>query len=147
MGTPPQGVPSDALRGWADVIAALEEARELSLASVYQGAKVLSWTATGIAIGFPQGTMVGELATEPANVKALEAFVARHAGGPARVEVRSLGAADLAAAPSALSIVEAEAERRRREHDLRADEARTHPLTQAVLDTFGVQIKEIKTDV
>src|SRR5690606_35586379 len=71
VGTPPQGVPSDALRGWADVIAALEEARELSLASVYQGAKVLSWTATGIAIGFPQGTMVGELATEPANVKAL----------------------------------------------------------------------------
>jgi hypothetical protein len=140
-------VPADPLRAWADVIAALEAARELSLAGVYQGAKILGWSERAIEIGFPRGAMLGELAAEPAKLSALRAFLAGHLGAPIDVVVRLLGPAELEAVPSAISIVEAEAERRRLERDARQAEARAHPLTRAVLDTFGAEIKEIKTDV
>jgi DNA polymerase-3 subunit gamma/tau len=140
-------VPSDPLGAWAEVIAAMEEARELSLASVYQGAKMLGWDEKRIALGFPRGAMLGELASEPGKVAALKEFLVRHLGGPITLDIRSLDQADIQAAPSAVSILEAEAARKRSERERRLSEARAHPLTQVVLDTFGAEIKEIKTDV
>jgi hypothetical protein len=58
-----------------------------------------------------------------------------------------LNEADKTTAESARSIVQAEAERRREESATRSREAREHPLTKMVLDTFGASIEEIKTDV
>jgi hypothetical protein len=126
---------------------ALEEAREVHLASLYQGAKMLSWTASTITIGFPRDAMLGELAAEPAKVAVLKAFLATFLGRTVEVVVRLLAPAEIEAAPSAVSIIEAEAERKRVERERRLGEAAAHPLTQVVLDTFKAQIKEIKTDV
>jgi hypothetical protein len=126
---------------------ALEEARELTLLSWYQHAVVLRWDEKGVEIGFPAGAIVSDLATEPRNVDALGKFLRQHAGGPVALSVRVLSEADRSAVDSARSIVEAEAERRRDETVRRTAEAREHPTTKMVLDTFGASIEEIKTDV
>jgi hypothetical protein len=128
-------------------MAALEEARELTLLSWYQHAVVLRWDDKGVEIGFPVGAIVGDLATEPRNVEALGKFLRQHAGGPVALSVRVLSEADRSAAESARSLVEAEADRRRDESQRRSTEAREHPMTKMVLDTFGASIEEIKTDV
>ena len=60
------------------------------------------------------------------------------------MKVVILGEAEAAAARS---IIEAEQARLDSERDRRQTEAREHPLTKTVLDTFGAAIKEIKTDV
>jgi hypothetical protein len=141
-------VPADALRGWGDVMSALEVARELTLLGWYEHAVVMRWDSQGIELGFPAGAIVADLATEPRNVQALSAFLAQHLGGPIALSVRILSESDRAAADSARSILEAEAERRRDENLRRTDEAREHPVTKMVLDTFfGASIEEIKTDV
>jgi DNA polymerase-3 subunit gamma/tau len=139
--------PGDPLRAWADVMAALEAARELTLLGWYQHAVVLKWDAASIELGFPAGAIVGDMASEPRNVEALRAFLGQHLGAPVSLSVRVLSAAERGSADSARSIVEAEADRRREESASRSREAREHPVTKMVLDTFGASIEEIKTDV
>ena len=139
--------PRDPLRAWADVMAALECARELTLLGWYEHAVVLKWDAASIELGFPAGAIVGDMASEPRNVEALRAFLGQHLGAPVTLTVRVLSAAERGAADSARSIVEAEADRRREESASRSREAREHPVTKMVLDTFGASIEEIKTDV
>ena len=128
---------TDPLSAWEGVIARMDEARELTLVSLYQQAKVMSWSEKGVELGFGAG-MSGELASEPEKVAALQKFVGR----PVKVVI--LGEAEAAAARS---IIEAEQARLDSERDRRQTEAREHPLTKTVLDTFGAAIKEIKTDV
>ena len=128
-------------------MAALEEARELTLLSWYQHAVVLRWDARGVELGFPAGAIVGDLATEPRNVQALAAFLEKHVRGSLPLSVRVLSEADRGLVESARSLVEAEADRRREEAARRSSEAREHPMTKMVLDTFGASIEEIKTDV
>jgi len=135
------------LRAWPAVIAALEEARELTLLGWFEHAVVLKWDPSGIELGFPAGAIAGDLATEPSNIQRLAAFLHRHLGAPVALSVRVLSASDRSAAESARSVVEADAERRSQEKARRAAEAREHPLTKMVLDTFGASIEEIKTDV
>ncbi len=139
--------PTDALVAWAEVMAALEQARELTLLGWYEHAAVLKWDDHGIELGFPAGAIVGDMAAEPRNVDALRAFLHQHLGQPLALSVRVLSEADRGTAESARSIVQAEAERRREESASRSREAREHPLTKMVLDTFGASIEEIKTDV
>jgi hypothetical protein len=134
------------MHAWAQVITALEEARELTMLSWYEHAVVLRWDAHGIELGFPAGAIVGDMASEPKNVDALRGFLARHLGAPVKLSVRVLTESDRSAADSARSVVEAEADRRRQEGMQRSAEAREHPLTKMVLDTFGASIEEIKTD-
>jgi DNA polymerase-3 subunit gamma/tau len=135
--SPSPSTSTDPLKAWEAIISRMDEARELTLVSLYQQAKVLGWSDKGVELGFPPG-MSGELASEPEKVAALEKFVAR----PVKVVI--LSEAD---AVAARSIVEAEQDRQQHERDRRQSEAREHPLTKMVLDTFGAAIKEIKTDV
>jgi hypothetical protein len=128
-------------------MAALEQARELTLLGWYEHAAVLRWDEHGIELGFPAGAIVGDMAAEPRNVDALRAFLHRHLGQALTLSVRVLSEADRNTAESSRSIVQAEAERRREESASRSREAREHPLTKMVLDTFGASIEEIKTDV
>ncbi|HTE50459.1 MAG TPA: DNA polymerase III subunit gamma/tau [Kofleriaceae bacterium] len=138
---------ADPLAAWGEVMAALEAARELTLLGWYQHAVVLRWDSRGIELGFPAGAIVGDLATEPRNVQALGAFLQTHFGGPVTLSVRVLSESDRSGGDSARSLVEAEADRRREEAARRSSEAREHPVTKMVLDTFGASIEEIKTDV
>ena len=137
--------PEDSLHAWEQVIQGLEQARELSLVSIYQHARILAWTEQAIEVGFPPG-MAGEMASEPDKVAAMRLFLGQKLGRQIGFSVR-VGVDQPSEAGAARSLIEAEADRRREETTRRQDEAREHPLTKVVLDTFGASIKEIKTDV
>jgi hypothetical protein len=77
----------------------------------------------------------------------MKGFLRKHLSRDVDFSVRLLGESELAGQKAAKSIVEAADERRRTEKTARESEARSHPLTRFVLDTFGASIKEIKTDV
>jgi hypothetical protein len=86
------------------------------------------------------------MAREPEQVEAVRVAVSELVGRPVAVTVRLLSAAESATTTTRSTVDEAKAkaheERQRRER-----EARDHPMTRLVLETFGAQIKEIKTDV
>jgi hypothetical protein len=136
--------PADSLEAWEHVIQGLEEARELSLVSIYQHARILGWTDAAIEVGFAPG-MAGEMAGEPDKVAAMRLFLGQRLGRQIGFSVRIIDQPGEAA--TARSLIEAQADRQREETSRRQDEAREHPLTKVVLDTFGASIKEIKTDV
>jgi DNA polymerase-3 subunit gamma/tau len=138
---------ADALRAWSAVLAELEALRKLSLLGPFQHARVLSWTADLLELGFPVDVhSMGEMAREAADD--LRAIV--RGLGPAqknvRVAVKLLDASESNTA-GARSVLETTRERTSAERSKREAEAREHPITKHVLQTFGAQIKEIKTDV
>jgi hypothetical protein len=64
-----------------------------------------------------------------------------------KVSVRLLDAVESAKSSGVRSVLEVTRERTSAERNKRELEAREHPITKHVLQTFGAQIKEIKTDV
>ncbi len=153
LGPPPDRSPRPAERVapsppllWDSVLSALESKRGM-LAGHYQHARVLSFTADNLEVGFPEeAAMSGELCREPEQINAMKQFLRDHFSRSMNLSVRLLTAAESAQAP-ARSIVEATREKAVEERKKREAEAREHPATKLVLETFGAQIKEIKTDV
>jgi DNA polymerase-3 subunit gamma/tau len=139
--------PGDMLAAWERVIIGLEESRQLALAGLYQNAKVLAWTEDSIEVGFPEGSMTAEVATEAAKIEEMREFLAKQRGRSVSFSVKLLSGAELEAHSGARSILDASRERRESEQRRLEGEARTHPTTKVVLETFGAEIKEIKTDV
>jgi DNA polymerase-3 subunit gamma/tau len=137
----------DALRAWNSVLHELEARGKVSLFGPFQHARVMSWTADQLELGFPVDVeSMGEMARDKADE--LGAIV-RTLGpelGAIRVVVRLLDASE-SSTTVARSIVETHRERSSAERSKREAEAREHPITKHVLQTFGAQIKEIKTDV
>jgi DNA polymerase-3 subunit gamma/tau len=138
--------PAEALRAWGDVLAAIEERRP-SLHAQLHHARVMSWTRELIELGFPvEMHSIGEMAKD--STEELGAII--RAMGPElralKVRIRLLDASE-SSATSARSVLEASRERSSAERNKREAEARAHPITKHVLQTFGAQIKEIKTDV
>ena len=139
--------PADALRAWNEVLSELEALRKLSLLGPFQHARVLSWTADLLELGFPVDVhSMGEMARD--HTDDLRAIV--RGLGPAqknvRLVVKLLDASESSTA-GARSVLETTRERTSAERSKREAEAREHPITKHVLQTFGAQIKEIKTDV
>jgi len=139
--------PADALRAWNAVLEELEALRKFSLLGPFQHARVMTWTADLLELGFPVDVhSMGDMAKD--NVEELRAIL--RTLGPAqknvRVAVRLLDASESSTA-GARSILETTRERTSAERTKREAEARAHPITKHVLQTFGAQIKEIKTDV
>jgi hypothetical protein len=100
-----------------------------------------------IEVGFPEEAhMSGELAREPDAMATMKQFLRDHLGRVMNLSIKLLSAAESAQAP-ARSLVESSREKAAEERKKREDEARQHPVTKLVLETFGAQIKEIKTDV
>jgi hypothetical protein len=109
---------------------------------------VLKWTPTELELGFApddDSKWAGENAVEPANVNELRTLLA-DLGHKVKVSVRMLDASESTKMP-ARSIVESTRESKSAERNKREKEAREHPITKHVLQTFGASIKEIKTDV
>jgi hypothetical protein len=140
-GDPP---PGDMLAAWERVIVALERERELNLVRVYEQAKVLEWTEERIEVGFAEDSLDAEAAAAGDKVEAMRSFLARHQGRPIGFSVKLLSGPEK---DQARSLIEASRERREGEERRREGEARQHPMTKVVLETFGAQIQEIKTDV
>jgi hypothetical protein len=149
-GAPTFAIPVDAaaaLTEWNQVLAELEAMGKVSLFMPFQHARVLRWTAELLELGFPVEThSMGEMAKD--SVDDLRAIV--RGMGPAlasiKVAVRLLDAGE-SKTSAARSVLETTRERTSAERTRREAEARAHPITKHVLQTFGAQIKEIKTDV
>lgn len=139
--------PAAALQAWNEVLSELEALGKVSLFAPFQHARVLTWTAGVLELGFPVDVhSMGEMARD--NADDLRAIV--RGLGPAlkdiKVAVRLLDAGESSTA-GARSVLETTRERTSAERTRREAEAREHPITKHVLQTFGAQIKEIKTDV
>jgi hypothetical protein len=131
------------LREWESLMNALEEANEYGLMTVYQTAKVLSWDASGIKIGFPAGGLTSEIAVDKEKIARMRVFIAKHVGSKLNFDVAILNAEQEA---QAVSIIEDAKLRAGEEHERRLEEAKEHPMTKKVLRTFGAAIKEIKIE-
>lgn len=143
--------PDEALAVWNDVLGELEARRKFTLLGPFQLARVMKWTADEIELGFPVDVhSMGEMASERQTIDDLRALL--HELVPAmkarngKVTVRMLDANESQSA-TARSVLETTRERGAVEKTKREAEAREHPITKHVLQTFGAQIKEIKTDV
>jgi hypothetical protein len=139
--------PGDALRAWNAVLDEVEHLRRAALAALFRHARVLSWTADQLELGFAvEAHDMGDMARD--SVDELRAIV--RTLGPElkniKVLVRLLDAGESSTA-GARSLLEDSRERSSAERAKRETEAREHPITKHVLQTFGAQIKEIKTDV
>jgi len=143
-------MPADAeaaQRAWHIVLDELEELRKVSLAALFRHARVMTWTADQLALGFPiDDHSMGDMAKD--RTDELTAIV--RSLGPAqknvRVAIRLLDSSE-SQTTGARSVLETTRERTSAERTKREAEARAHPITKHVLQTFGAQIKEIKTDV
>ncbi len=136
------------LDAWENALSALgADSTQLPLVQIYENAKVLTFTADAIVLGFPQDDFQSERAADKDKVAEMQTFLRAHLGRPITLTVKLLADGDLAAAPQARSAVEHKRELADRDRADRESEARQHPITQVVLDTFGASIKEIKTDV
>jgi hypothetical protein len=139
---------AEALTAWAGVIDYLETQRKISLRGYYEFARVLKWTKDELELGFSaddDSKWAGENAAEQQNINELRGLLA-DLGHKVKVSVRMLDATESKALP-ARSIVESTRENKSAERSKREKEAREHPITKHVLQTFGAAIKEIKTDV
>ncbi len=140
---------SEALRAWDVVLRELEDRKKFSLAGPLHHARVLGWTADQLELGFPVDVhAMGEMAADTDKLTELRNLVREM--GPKqqgiRVVVRLLDERE-SASMGARSVLETSREKSTAEKTKREAEAREHPITKHVLQTFGAQIKEIKTDV
>ncbi len=138
----------EALANWSKVIDYLETQRRISLRGYCEFARVLKWTPTEIEIGFAndaESRWAGESLAETKNVDELR-IVLGELGQKLKVEVRLLDETQSKASP-ARSMIESTKASSTADRKQRESEAREHPITKHVLQTFGASIKEIKTDV
>jgi hypothetical protein len=136
-----------ALRMWNEVLDEVESQRKRSLAELYRHARVLKWTPDLLELGFPvDAHSLGDMAKD--QVDELRTIV--RGLSPAfkaiKISVRLLDPGE-SKTTGARSVLETTRERTTAERQKREAEAREHPITKHVLQTFGAQIKEIKTDV
>jgi hypothetical protein len=131
---------------WNLVLDTLEARRKLSVFGNYQHARVLSFTDTAVELGFAADYTLGEMARTPEQIEVVKGVLRELSGTAINVAVRVLSASESATTPARSNLEEslarADDEKRRREA-----EAREHPMTRLVVETFGGSIKEIKTDV
>lgn len=134
----------ETLRLWESALELFD--RKPSLA-VFKHARVLTWTAEVVELGFPpEFHTLGEMASEKPKLEEARAMLSEVFGAAPPVRVRLLDASEPAMATTR-SVLEADRERSLAERRRREAEAREHPMTKHVLATFGAHIKEIKTDV
>ncbi len=126
----PYRPPADFLAEWERLVATLPPGLQARCLQ----AKLVGWGERAVDLGFPQRSM----GLDPDDVAALKKALAA-AGHPVDVKLQTVEAA-------APSLVDVEAERQRQSRQSREDEARKHPITEAVIQTFGASIKEIKVD-
>jgi DNA polymerase-3 subunit gamma/tau len=134
---------NDVLKEWEHVLSKLS-GRNVTVAGAFEPARVLAWTVDRLDLGFPaQFEANKDLAEAKDKLEALAAVLLDEYGHTPKISIKSVDDA----APAARSVLEASRERSTAERSKREAEAREHPITKPVLQTFGAQIKEIKTDV
>jgi DNA polymerase-3 subunit gamma/tau len=143
-GSGPHAIPNSpdaVLREWEFVLGKLE-AVNVTLSGTFEPARVLAWTADRLDLGFPSEFEMNKDLAE-ARLDVLRKVLQDEFAQSPKISVALVEAG---AAPQR-SVLEATRERTHAERSKREAEAREHPITKHVLQTFGAQIKEIKTDV
>lgn len=112
----------------------------------YQHARVLAFSDAAVELGFAPDYTLGEMARAPEQVEVVRGVVRELSGKPTTVTVRVLSETEASTLPARSTVEETRA-RQDDERRTREAEAREHPMTRLVLETFGGAIKEIKTDV
>jgi len=109
---------------------------------------VLKWTDDEIDLGFPVDLhSMGEMAADTTSIDEMRSLIRELFAKPAiKLKIKLLDATESTSMP-ARSVLETTREKTNAERGKREAEAREHPITKHVLQTFGAQIKEIKTDV
>ena len=142
-------IAAEALQAWAQVIDYLEEQRKISLRGYFEFARVLKWTATELELGFAaddDSQWAGENAAEKPNIDELRGDACAISATRSRCRYGCSTRRRPRRCARARSSSRRARSQVRGAHQAR-DEAREHPITKHVLQTFGAQIKEIKTDV
>ncbi len=136
--------PADVLATWDMILRELDAKRKVVLSGYCEHARVLTWTADELVLGFaPDFHHFAELVRESNQIDELRAVLRDKLHQSPKVIVRMLDTNETAGR----SIQEASREKSTVERTKREVEAREHPITKHVLQAFGAQIKEIKTDV
>ena len=146
-GSGPHQIPAnaaDVLREWEHVLGKLESVN-VTLSGAFEPARVLAWTADRLELGFPAQFETNKELAE-GKLDALREVLAKEYAHAPKILIKLIEDAELAATP-ARSVLEATREKSTAERTKRESEAREHPITKHVLQTFGAHIKEIKTDV
>jgi hypothetical protein len=137
----PYCAPDAPAAAWERLVGALEK-KSLTLAGMYAHARLLAWDDQAIELAVPEKSV----AADPEHVANLKKAVGDLVGAPLDVRVKAVAAGAAPPAAAAPSVAELESSRRQADRAGREEEARRHPATQAVIETFGAAIKEIKVD-
>jgi hypothetical protein len=140
--------PSEINPAWDIALHEIERA-SITTHGAYEPARVLVWTRDKVELAYPpQFEMIAEVAEEKDKLDVLRKVLQEVFGHPrdVKITVRTLSEAELESIP-ARSVLESKREKSTAERSKRESEAREHPITKHVLQTFGGHIKEIKTDV
>jgi len=129
---------------WNRVITHLEDQNKLNLLRIYQEAKLRSWDDNHVRVCFSKDSFNADSAVKDAHVAEMKQLLAERYGRTINFSVELLSPEAVA---EMKSVVDRDAEQRSAERSQREQEARAHPLTKVVLETFGASIQEIKTDV
>ncbi len=144
-GSGPHTVPSspaEILREWEHVLAKLEAVHPM-LPGAFEPARVLAWTKDVLELGYPsQYEAIKDRAES--KLDDLRGVLANEFAQKPKIMVKLIEDSE---STNARSVLEATREKSNAERSKREAEAREHPITKHVLQTFGGQIKEIKTDV
>jgi hypothetical protein len=119
----------------------------MTLVGIFENAGLLSLGREVIEVAFAEGNWMGERAQEREVIDAMQTFLAQHYQRPVKLVVKLVPVSQLQPVGDARSAAGLERQRLEKDRAEREAEARAHPLTRVVLDTFGASIKEIKTDV
>jgi DNA polymerase-3 subunit gamma/tau len=133
--------PAEILREWEHVLEKLSSVN-ITLSGAFEPARVLAWTADRLELGFPSQFEANKDMAE-GKVPALSTVLEAEFAQKPKISIKLIEESD----GSARSVLEATREKTHAERSKREAEAREHPITKHVLQTFGGQIKEIKTDV
>ncbi len=133
---------ADALKAWERVLEEMMKRRKVVLLGYAEHARVLAWNTEEIILGYsPDFHHFGELVR--AGADEIRTVMRELYRGNPKLTVKMLEAQD----DTGRSILETSRENKNAERKQREQEAREHPITKHVLQTFGASIKEIKTDV
>jgi DNA polymerase-3 subunit gamma/tau len=131
--------PAEILREWEHVLEKLS-AVNITLSGAFEPARVLVWAADRLELGFPSQFEANKDMAE-GKIEALRAVLEAEFAQKPKITIK------LVEESGGQSVLEATREKSHAERSKREAEAREHPITKHVLQTFGGQIKEIKTDV
>jgi len=136
---------SEIHRAWDAVLVELEARRKVIASGYCEHARVLRWTAEELELGFaPDFHQFGEQLREKDHADAIRDVIKEKFGHAPKLTVRLLEESETG---SSRSLQEATRASSTAERGKREAEAREHPMTKHVIQTFGGHIKEIKTDV